>query len=171
MKPLDLSAYQRMIIGQITRIYLPWNAIGIFGSRVTWRADRLSDVDIVLITQKPLDLFLISQIKESLESSALGLTVDVVDYAKASSQFRSMIDESYREILPAFVGPKHGFSLPTLGEFLNTEDELLWQDYCCDNRENSAQTQREREFLAKLRLLLIENWVNKPVEHHLSDNS
>lgn len=71
--------------GHQARVYL-------FGSRVTGRAGRASDIDVAVFSMTPLPPGVLSAIRESLEESDVPYTVDLVDLAWADAAFRERVE-------------------------------------------------------------------------------
>lgn len=63
----------------------------LFGSRVTGRARRFSDLDLAILGDG-LDWATASRLAEVFSESDLPIRVDIVDYAVASPAFRAIID-------------------------------------------------------------------------------
>ena len=59
----------------------------LFGSFANGNPSRLSDIDIALLSKKPLDLAKLSMIKEYFEESDFLYSVDVIDLARVSKNF------------------------------------------------------------------------------------
>ncbi|MCB1212710.1 MAG: nucleotidyltransferase domain-containing protein, partial [Chlamydiia bacterium] len=65
----------------------------LFGSRITDRAKKFSDVDLLYFETLPNSLLL--KLEEELEESDLPYTVDLVDYKKCDEDFRQLIGNAY----------------------------------------------------------------------------
>lgn len=63
----------------------------LFGSRAKGTARSRSDIDIALLSDQPLPLLLISQLKEKIEESTIPYQVDVVDLNAVSPTFRKKV--------------------------------------------------------------------------------
>jgi predicted nucleotidyltransferase len=66
------------------RIYL-------FGSSVTGRPRRWSDIDVAIDTVRPLPSALLAELREQLEESEIPYDVDIVDLSKASPEIRASV--------------------------------------------------------------------------------
>ena len=65
-----------------------------FGSRVHGRNFKTtSDLDLVIMSQRPLSGARLAQLKESFSESDLPIKVDVVDWADCSSAFKNIISQ------------------------------------------------------------------------------
>ena len=63
----------------------------LFGSFVSGKTSRLSDIDIAVSSSKPLKLAQMAFIKEHFEESNFPYTVDVVDLSRVAKNFREKI--------------------------------------------------------------------------------
>lgn len=66
-----------------------------FGSRVAGTHKRFSDLDLCLKGEKPIEDDVMAELKGKFSESDLPYKVDVVDYHRISSSFRSRIEESW----------------------------------------------------------------------------
>jgi predicted nucleotidyltransferase len=62
-----------------------------FGSRVTGKNRKYSDLDVALVGEGRLDWRLIEAVKDAMSESDVPFTVDIVDYAAAGEGFRRII--------------------------------------------------------------------------------
>ena|SRR3989338_5018895 len=62
----------------------------IFGSRAAGSESKFSDVDIGILSNKPVPVQTINSLKEIFEESDLPYTVDVVDFSTASKRFKQI---------------------------------------------------------------------------------
>lgn len=69
-----------------------------FGSRVTGKAAKYADLDIVLVAESRLDWRKIARIKDAFSESDLPIVVDVVDWHALPEGFRDEI-EGHRELI------------------------------------------------------------------------
>jgi predicted nucleotidyltransferase len=72
-----------------------------FGSRTRNKAWRYSDLDLAVITHKPLSFALRCALIEDLTESDLPFRVDVVDWARTDEEFRRIISANRVVIQPA----------------------------------------------------------------------
>ncbi len=80
-------------IKAIIHSYLPHCHVRVFGSRVTGKAGRFSDVDLVIEGNEELDPGLIARIKDAFRESNLPFKVDVLDWLAISDRFRDQIKQ------------------------------------------------------------------------------
>ena len=77
---------------------VPGRQVWAFGSRVTGRAKKFSDLDLAVLGEAPLPLGIMGELAEAFSESDLPWKVDVVDWATASERFRGVVEESHVEI-------------------------------------------------------------------------
>jgi type I restriction enzyme S subunit len=65
-----------------------------FGSRVKGRVKPYSDLDLAVISDKPLSLGIRGGLAEDFSESDLPWRVDVVDWAATSPTFRKIIEQN-----------------------------------------------------------------------------
>ena len=64
-----------------------------FGSRATGeRIKKFSDLDLVVMTEQPLSLDRLANLKHAFSESNLPIQIDVVDWASLSESFRKIIE-------------------------------------------------------------------------------
>jgi predicted nucleotidyltransferase len=85
-------------IKRILNEHVPDCEVRAFGSRVEGKADKFSDLDLVLISNIKLNWRKIEQLKDALAASCLPMTVDVIDYNAISEEFRQIINKQYEVI-------------------------------------------------------------------------
>jgi predicted nucleotidyltransferase len=64
-----------------------------FGSRVKGTAKKYSDLDLAVITEQPLPMATMAELRQALDESDLTIKVDVVDWAQTGAPFRKIIEE------------------------------------------------------------------------------
>lgn len=112
---IDLRPDHLKIVQRILRKHVPETLVWAFGSRVTWTAKAHSDLDLALITEKPLDPKTFSALKEAFSGSDLPVRVDLVDWAETTEEFREVIRKKY-EVVQADTRGGKGRPLTALGE-------------------------------------------------------
>lgn len=91
MSKIDLNQQNLNEIRQILQHHVPNYPVLAFGSRVNGNAKTYSDLDLAIITQQPLSLSKIAQLKEAFDESNLPIRVDVVDWGATSEAFQKII--------------------------------------------------------------------------------
>jgi predicted nucleotidyltransferase len=92
---LDLTRQDLAIVQNILDTHVPGRPVFVFGSRVTGRARRRSDLDIAIGGDGPLSLHQESDIREAFDESDLPIAVDVVDLTAAKGIFRERIETEW----------------------------------------------------------------------------
>ena len=72
---------------------VPGIEVWAFGSRARRTAKPYSDLDLALITEKPMTLTQLANLSDAFESSDLPIRVDLVGWASASDAFRRVISQ------------------------------------------------------------------------------
>jgi predicted nucleotidyltransferase len=84
----DLQEARRIVLdrlrGQSAKVFL-------YGSWVSGKASRTSDIDIGVLPQTKLPQGLLSEIREALEESTVVYPVDLVDLSEASASLRERV--------------------------------------------------------------------------------
>lgn len=97
---IDISLEDFETVKNILAKYIKHVEVWAFGSRVTGRARRFSDLDLAIITTEPLDFDLYAELKEAFSESDLPFKVDIVDWAATSEVFKKKIKEKFVVIQP-----------------------------------------------------------------------
>ena len=88
---LDMAPAHWVIVQDILRRLVPKHEVWAFGSRATGRAKPYSDLDLALISDRPLPLDLSGRLAEAFSESNLPWKVDLVDWATTDDAFRGII--------------------------------------------------------------------------------
>jgi len=100
MSGLDVTAEQWSIIRAILQKYLQDQEVWAFGSRVTGKAKPYSDLDIVVVSEKPLSPEGEADLTDAFSESDLPWKVDILEWSKTGEQFRKIIKTKYLIIWP-----------------------------------------------------------------------
>lgn len=92
MKPIDISPKDLATVRSILEKHVPEYEVRAFGSRVSWTAKGSSDLDLAIMTDKPLATVRLADLKEELSESDLPFKVDVGDWAAIKEGFRKIIE-------------------------------------------------------------------------------
>ncbi|NNM58938.1 MAG: nucleotidyltransferase domain-containing protein [Legionellales bacterium] len=90
--PIDIHPNDWVIVLDILKKHVPDYEVWAFGSRAKWTAKPYSDLDLCIITEKPLSLSFLSALTDDFSESDLPWKVDVVDWATTSDEFRKTIE-------------------------------------------------------------------------------
>lgn len=89
---IDLSAEAWADVHRILRQHVPHLEVWAFGSRARWTAKKYSDLDLAVLTDKPLPLATAADLRIAFDESTLPIKVDVVDWSTISDSFRKIIE-------------------------------------------------------------------------------
>jgi predicted nucleotidyltransferase len=90
--PIDLPADHRRLVLNIIRANLPQRTKAwVFGSRVTGRARRYSDLDLAIDAGRRLTLDEIGRLTEAFSDSDLPYRVDLVDWPDIDDRWQQRI--------------------------------------------------------------------------------
>lgn len=90
IKPADLETVYRILREHATGL-----EVRAFGSRISWTAREESDLDLAVMTGKPMHFTQMAKMERAFSESDLPFRVDVVDWASTSTKFRKIIEEDY----------------------------------------------------------------------------
>lgn len=86
---IDLTPEHRFTVKAVLDAVAPGVEVSVFGSRVTGRAKKHSDLDLALQAAQPMEWRHLARLREAFEESDLPFRVDVVDWAACSAQFKA----------------------------------------------------------------------------------
>ena len=89
--PIDIAPQDWVDVLRILHEQVPALEVWAFGSRAMHTAKPYSDLDLALITRKPLSLEQLAALTDAFATSDLPIRVDVVDWASTSDAFRKII--------------------------------------------------------------------------------
>jgi type I restriction enzyme S subunit len=89
---IDIRPDHWAIVQGTLQKHVPQYDVWAFGSRAKWTAKEYSDLDLAVITDKPLSLDVSASLSEDFSESDLPWKVDVVDWATSSESFRKIIE-------------------------------------------------------------------------------
>ena len=69
--------------------------VRVYGSRVSGKAKRFSDLDLAIVGKEMLGLRQISRLKEAFSESNLPIMVGVQDWNQISDNFQNIIEQHY----------------------------------------------------------------------------
>lgn len=115
---IDISPDDLETVRKILAEHVPEHEVWAFGSRVSWTARQYSDLDLAVMTEKPLDISHIADLCEAFTQSDLPFRVDIIDWATTSENFRKIIEKEFvvvqkgRMTVGEFAPFAYGKSLP-----------------------------------------------------------
>lgn len=93
MPNIDVRPEHWKIIRHILHEHIPELDVWAFGSRAKWNAKEYSDLDLAIITEKPLALTTSAALGEAFSESDLPWRVDIVDWSATNERFRKLIEQ------------------------------------------------------------------------------
>lgn len=103
LPPIDIDPAHWAIVDRILAGHVPAHEVWAFGSRATRTAKPYSDLDLCVVSERPLGLDLRAALAEAFAESDLPWKVDVVDWATTSDSFRRII-QAHKVVLRAASG-------------------------------------------------------------------
>lgn len=94
---IDLQPEYLKIIKEILAQHVPNCEVRAYGSRITGKAHKYSDLDLVIIGKQRLKSETISALKEAFAISDLPIIIDVHDWHAIPTSFREIIEAKYEK--------------------------------------------------------------------------
>ena len=88
---MDIHPRDLAIVRSILTRHVPEHHVYAFGSRVTGNARKASDLDLAIMTKKPLDVVRRADLREAFSESDLPFKVDFLDWADIKEDFKKLI--------------------------------------------------------------------------------
>ena len=95
MSTIDVEQKDLKTVSEILGSHVPEFEVRAFGSRVRGTTKKASDLDLVIMTDVPLETLRMADLKEAFIESALPFKVDIVDWADTKNTFRELILSEY----------------------------------------------------------------------------
>lgn len=92
---IDLKSDFLKITMNILKEYIPGKEVWAFGSRVNGKAKKFSDLDLVIVSDIPLNRKVLINLEEAFQESDLPIRVDILEFCKASAEFQEIIKANY----------------------------------------------------------------------------
>ncbi|MGF1616078.1 MAG: nucleotidyltransferase family protein [Gammaproteobacteria bacterium] len=89
--PIDIRPDHLASVRDILQKHVRQYEVWAFGSRAKGTAKPYSDLDLAVITERPLSLAVSAALADDFSESDLPWKVDVLDWATTSEQFRKVI--------------------------------------------------------------------------------
>ena len=89
---IDLDIAQLRLLKKLIKAHIPGKTVWAYGSRVKWRAEDSSDLDLAVFDCSDRE---IGDLKEALEESNLLISVDVLDWESIPENFKTNIQKKY----------------------------------------------------------------------------
>jgi len=88
----DIQPEHLALVREILHRHVPQYDVWAFGSRVQGRSKVYSDLDLVIMTDKPLAIDVMAALADDFAESDLPWKVDIVDWATTDAVFRTIIE-------------------------------------------------------------------------------
>ena len=98
-KMIDLEPAQLEEVQSILGRHFPKTKVLAFGSRVSGKAKKYSDLDLVIQGSEPISTSQMQSLKDAFSSSSLSILVDVLDWHQIPDSFKKTITESQNEVI------------------------------------------------------------------------
>ncbi|MCY3820705.1 MAG: restriction endonuclease subunit S [Gammaproteobacteria bacterium] len=95
MTPIDIRPADLEAVRLILRELVPAVEVRAFGSRVAWNARETSDLDLALMTERPLTLACMAALRAAFTDADLPFRVDIVDWASTPEAFRRVVEAEH----------------------------------------------------------------------------
>lgn len=119
---IDIRPDHWEIVRDILHKHVPDYDVWAFGSRAKWTAKQYSDLDLAVITDKPLSLEVSANLSDDFSESDLPWKVDIVDWATTQDNFREIIKRDKVVVQKAKGwGMSADFILTTIGDQLTLQ--------------------------------------------------
>lgn len=112
--PIDIRKGHWEIIRSTLEKYVPQYEIWAFGSRAKWSAKEFSDLDIAIISDKPISIAILANLEEDFSESSLPFNVDIIDWSTIDESFKKIISEQKIGIMTALNNNR--YPLKKLGD-------------------------------------------------------
>jgi predicted nucleotidyltransferase len=93
---LNIDALQ--LVKAILKEYIPDESVYLFGSRCTGQIKPYSDIDLAIITDKPISPLTMALLDNAFKESDLPYKVDIVDCSTIDQSFKNIIESRYEVI-------------------------------------------------------------------------
>lgn len=88
---IDLTPEHLVVVKRILSEHIPAYEVRAFGSRVDGKTKRFADLDIVVMSEKPIPSEKMANIKEAFSESDLPFRVDILDWSGIGNEFKEII--------------------------------------------------------------------------------
>lgn len=95
---INLEKRHLDFVQSILKEYIPHETVWLFGSRVTEKIKPYSDIDLVIVSKKPISYDILTPLTFAFEESDLPYKVDILDWCMLDDDFKKIIMEKYEVI-------------------------------------------------------------------------
>src|SRR3989338_467429 len=89
---IDLDLASLALVKKILKKHLHGVTVKAFGSRVTGQAKPYSDLDLVIMDDKPIPIKKMNELKFEFSNSDLPILIDIINWHAISKSFREKIE-------------------------------------------------------------------------------
>jgi len=93
MRAVDLLPRDLEIVLSILKREVPGFEVRAAGSRAKRNARRHSDLDLIVMSERPLDVKVRARLSAAFSESDLPFSVDVLDWAALDERFRRLVSQ------------------------------------------------------------------------------
>jgi len=123
---IDIRPDHWEIVRDILHKHVPDYEVWAFGSRAKWTAKNYSDLDLAVITAKPLSLDVSANLSDDFSESDLPWKVDIVDWAATQDHFREIIKRD-KVVVQKAKGVVMSFDSIELGKIISHRKGLAFK--------------------------------------------
>jgi predicted nucleotidyltransferase len=90
---IQLTDQELTEVKNILKAHIPESEVWAFGSRVSGKAKKFSDLDLVIFTKNRMDIKKLFALMNDFAESSLPFKVDIVDWSEIDQNFREIINK------------------------------------------------------------------------------
>jgi len=100
---IEIRERDFLTVKKILKKYVPGCEVRVFGSRITTKTKKYSDLDLVIVGREKIVRKTMVLLKEAFEESDLSFRVEVLDWNGISESFKKVIEAKYEVIQKPLV--------------------------------------------------------------------
>ena len=100
--PIDLEPQYLRMVEEVLQQHIPDCEVRVFGSRVTGRAKKFSDLDLAIVSTAALSSRRMALLANAFEESNLPFKVDILDLAAAGPNIQTSVAQNSEVMLSGF---------------------------------------------------------------------
>ena len=95
MNKIKINENQRELISTVLNKFVPEYPVFAFGSRVTGTEKPFSDLDLIILSDKPIPPLTMYHLNHAFDESILPFKIDLLDSSSISDDFRKIIEKEW----------------------------------------------------------------------------
>ncbi|OGS46096.1 MAG: hypothetical protein A2539_05170 [Elusimicrobia bacterium RIFOXYD2_FULL_34_15] len=95
---INVSQPYLKLIKAILKKHVPNTEVWVFGSRLTKRIKKYSDLDLAIVSNQNISAKKMNALKDKFAESNLPFRVDLLDWNTITKEFKSIIKKKYKII-------------------------------------------------------------------------